>query len=71
MDDTYEALGPNMRARLDKAELDMAKLRDYLGIVAERDRSANQFAREICVVLGVGPYRNWDAIAASRPEVYG
>jgi hypothetical protein len=50
--DTYDDLGPDMRARLDKAELDMARVRDYIDIMADSD-NGHQHARVLCLLLGL------------------
>jgi len=51
--DDYASLGPEMRQRLDQAELLEVKVNNWLLLLAERDRAANLIAREICVVAGL------------------
>ena len=53
MGDDYASLGPEMRQRLDQAELLEVKVNNWLLLLAERDRAANLIAREICVVAGL------------------
>jgi truncated hemoglobin YjbI len=52
MNDDYEHLGPNMRARLDAAELQQAKVRDWIALMAERGDGHYLIARELCLLLG-------------------
>lgn len=54
--DRYEDLGPLMRARLDRAEMDMAKVRDYITIMADTD-DGYQHARVLCLLLSLAPPR--------------
>lgn len=56
MEDCYANLGPLMQARLDKAELDMARVRDYITIMAD-DPSGYQHARILCLLLGLAQPR--------------
>ena len=66
--DAYETMGPQMRARLDRAELDQARVRDYIGILADRNRAANGVARELCALLGLGAPRSWERVVQQRKE---
>lgn len=52
MGDCYEDLGPIMRARLDKIEVDLARVRDYISIMADTDNGYNH-ARVLCLLLGL------------------
>ena len=60
MADTYEDLGPNMKARLDRAELDQARVRDWIGLLAERGKEHYLLARELCLLLGLAAPRRVD-----------
>ena len=55
-DDTYESLGPDMRERLDAAESQLARLDQWLGLLADRDLAGNLIAREIVLLLGRHQY---------------
>ena len=59
-DDTYEGLGPQMRARLDRAELDLAKVRDWISLAARTHPQTNLAAAYLCLALGWAPPRPWE-----------
>jgi hypothetical protein len=52
MPDDYESLGPQIRGRLDKAETDLVKVREYISIMAESD-TGYPHARVLCLLLGL------------------
>ena len=54
--DRYETMGPEMRARLDDAESQLARLDSWLGLLADRDLPGNLIAREIVLLLGRHQY---------------
>jgi hypothetical protein len=59
MDDTYEALGPGMRARLDEAELALARVRDWVSLASVTSREANLSAAYLCLMLGWARPKPW------------
>jgi hypothetical protein len=59
MSDAYEDLGPIMRARLDSAELNMARVRDWIALMADFGPQHNLIAREMCLLLGLAAPRPW------------
>lgn len=50
--DNYMNLGPAMKHRLDQAETEIAKVRDWLSLISERSKEDHFRARELCLVLG-------------------
>ena len=58
MADTYEDLGPIMKGRLDSAEMDMARVRDWIALMADRGREHYLLARELCLILGLAAPRS-------------
>jgi hypothetical protein len=54
--DRYETMGPDMRARLDRAEDQLGRLDTWLGLLADRDLAGNLIAREIVLLLGRHQY---------------
>jgi hypothetical protein len=59
MTDAYEDLGPILKARLDSAEMNMARVRDWIAILADRGPQHNLIARELCLLLGLAAPRPW------------
>jgi hypothetical protein len=57
--DDYEHLGPNMRARLNEAEIAIARVRDWVQLAAETSRTANLSAAYLCLTLGWARPRPW------------
>jgi hypothetical protein len=53
MTDAYENLGPILKARLDSAELNMARVRDWIALMADRGPNHHLIARELCLLLGL------------------
>lgn len=60
-EDSYEGLGPNMRARLDRAEMEAIKLNNWVSLLSERSREDNLRAREICLLLSWAMPKPWPA----------
>ena len=50
--DEYANLSPEMRARLDSAEMTVARLRDWIGLIADRGPQHHLIARELCLLMG-------------------
>jgi hypothetical protein len=51
MPDDYASLGPDMRSRLDEAEIAVSRMMDWLKMLAERGPEANLIAREMAMVM--------------------
>jgi hypothetical protein len=57
--DDYEDLGPILKARLDSAEISMARVRDWISLMAERGPQHNLIARELCLLLNLAAPKPW------------
>jgi hypothetical protein len=57
VNDAYEELGPTLKARLDRAEMDMARVRDWIALMGDRGPQHLLIARELCLLLGLAQPR--------------